>query len=320
MGSLGHLRGIPSYLASDPPLDIKPRRWIGHTVLAKNLSSSTRDALGAQERMAHPHPEAPQIIRRLEEGTESNFKFVKDTFLRKHLQRMKATYMFWTDIICHKKRTWASWREVLIANLKEGARFAEKISKLITYSYRWKTGVAFYNFPEEYIDEDAWGFDYFPSPFHLLPFEGDCDDFNITYNKATVDISLKDYFFEVGGKYVKESKYDIFFDDVDVVSSLTSKAVMVKAWKTEPNLTARAKRNFPGDVTTYFQYMETVVYKCPHEQRACWIPDIATNNSIKVVKKIVKEVLKSPCDYYFKRPTWDQLKNFLKKKVIKPIL
>lgn len=280
-------------------------------MLARNLNSSTRDALGAQETIDFPHPESQQIIRKITAETEGNFKFVKDPFLRKHLQRMKATYFFWNHTICRGKKRMMSWREVIISNLKEGSSFAERISKTITYSYRWRTGVAFYNFPEEYIDEEAWGFDYFPSPFHLLPFRGECDDFKVTYSCPTLNLDLKDRFMEIGSKYVKTARYDVFFDDVDVISTLTAKATMVRPWKTEPNLTARAKLKYPGDITSYFEYKEEVIYKCPHEQRACWIPTIATNNSVKLAKKIVKETLHSPCDYYFRRPSWSDLREFL---------
>lgn len=281
--------------------------------MKKNLNSSTRDALGAQETMSFPHPESSEVIRHLQEGSEGSFKFVKDPFLRKHLYRMKVTYMFWERCICLHRPRYAGWREVLISNLEEGPAYADRISKLLTYSYRWRTGVAFYNFPPEYIDESAWGFDYFPSPFHLLPFEGESDDYKVTYNDVKLCPSLKDDFLSVGEKYVKKSKYDIFFDDVDVVSSLTSKAVLVGPWKTEPNLTARAKRGYPGDITEFFEYKELVIYKCPHEHRSCWIPNIPTYNSIKVAKKIVKELLRSPCDYYFRRPGWNDLREFLQK-------
>lgn len=314
MGSVGYVNGFPTDLLDNPASEVKPRRWIGHSVLSKNLNSSTRDALGGQETFTFPHKETSKAVLRLENRTEGTFDFIKDPHFRKHLYRMKVTYKFWVEKAVNGRSTLMDWRQVLLSNLKEGPAFAERLSKLITYSYRWKTGVAFYNFPQEYIDERAWGFDYFPSPFHLLPYKGECDDFVITEKVPRLAKVLRDRFIEEGSKCVKEAKYDIFFDDVDVVSSLTAKSVLVRPGKTEPNLTARAKEGFPGSVTSYFTYQEAVIYKCPHEQRACWIPTIETHNSVRLAKKIIKETLKSPCDYYFKRPSWAFLQDYLRKR------
>lgn len=311
MGSMSYNKGIPCYFENPEPRAIKPRPWIGHRVIEKNLSSSTRDALGAQETFVFPHPETNQIVQKLLAGTEQSFEFVKDTHFAKHLRRMKATYLFWELHIVGRRKRMLGWREILIQNLQEGSSFAERISKLITYTYRSKTGIACSKFPEEYLDEDAWGFDYFPSPFHLLPFKGECDDFLIVNKSPPIDKELKDLFQEEGSKYVKKTTVDIFFDQVDVLSTLTSKAVLIEPNKTALNLTARAAQGFPGTVTNRFVYQEKVIYKCPHEQRACWIPDISTGNSVRLVKKIVKMCLKSPADYYFRRPSFSDLQEFL---------
>lgn len=304
-------KGLDPLKENNLPNTGDPRRWVNYRVFQQDLRSATRDALGAQETLEFPHKETNKAINALLEETEGSFEFIKDPFFRAHLNRMKATYQFWQFKIEPTKVKQIGWRGVLLRNLKEGPKYAEYLSKCLTYTYRDKVGVACYEFPKEYIDDAAWGYDYFPSPFHLLPYMGECDDYAVTYNRPTVHPSLKETFQELAEKYVRRINYDLFFDDADIISTLTNKAVMVGAWKTEPNLTARVKQGFPGCVTSYFRFKEKVIYKCPHEQRACWIPDVPTNNSIKLAKRIFQETLKSPADYYFRRPEWSELKEFL---------
>lgn len=277
-----------------------------------------RENLGRGSTIPWPHPEvgtAKKILERSQSLSDCNWSAIKDDLLRGHLMRTQQSLLWWEKRF--PKRCMGG-REVLFLNLEKGPVFAKNIDTAIKFSYRVVGGESLIYGGENdcLVDTDAWGFDYFPSPFHLLPFDSGeiVDDFNLAFEaRKEIAPDLASRFKARVREFVKQGPVP-WLDDLDRLGTFTSSSVMVGPWKTKPNLGVRTKNKGALDYTLDFKFMECQVFKNPHEQRACWIPDVKTLNTIKLLHKMAKEGLNCPFDYYYKRPKWDFLVEWLSER------
>lgn len=277
-----------------------------------------RENLGRGSTISWPHPEVGLAMRIVSEASsilDCNFSGIRDALLRGHLRRVQQSLAWWEKRF---PKRWMGAREVLFLNLKDGPAFAKRVDTAIKFSFRVVGGESLIYGGEDdcLIDDCAWGFDYFPSPFHLLPFDSGeaVPDFSLAFEaRKEIDPGLAIRFKARVREFVKQGAVP-WLDDLDRLSTFTCSSVMVGPWKTKPNLGVRTKNKGALDYTLDFKFMECQVFKNPHEQRACWIPDVKTLNTIKLLHKMAKRGLDCPFDYYYRRPEWAFLVEWLSER------
>lgn len=277
-----------------------------------------RENFGRGDQIEWPPADFQTLLKIISEADISSFPFhkVRDPFLRMHFKRFIKSLQWWADYTCDLPR-FMDPKQLMLESVQYGPTFADDLSKLIQYSYRYMTGINYETPDTAYtMPSEIWGFDYFFSPFHLMPWKRPkSQDFDLAF---TEPVCVKYYAIDAISSAIEASLRNVdftkppFLDDVDRIAMLTSSTYYDQRLnKTVINYIGRTKARCPLDVTDAFVFKECTVYKNPHESRACWIPTMATANTLRLLHKQAEKVFNNPFDRYASRPTYGKLTHFL---------
>jgi hypothetical protein len=262
---------------------VLPRKSPILKVWNKDISHSGADTF------QFPHAETQKLleglsrVRNLEEWTIPS---LKDKSFEAEIFRLKTTLIWWYNLPGDK---YLDPLTIMMRNLCSGPAFAESLDEALKYSFRISEGLAFNCNFEEYPDSamPCWGFDYFFSPNHLIPYRAPAgDDWKLVLNNPpeVSDSNLKKLK-EVIRDHINEVPKLPQLDDLDRLALQTGTKMLDDKNNRVYNFAYRGPRGTPLETTKYFRYQRLFVYKTPAESRECFVPDEKTRNSLLLIKK-----------------------------------
>jgi hypothetical protein len=236
-----------------------------------------------------PHCETQKVLEglsRVNHLGQWTVPSLQDHAFEAELFRLKETLLWWHNLPGEK---FLDPLSIMMRNLCAGPAFAEWLDNAVKYSFRISEGLAFNCNFEDYPEEAivCWGFDYFFSPYHLLPYSTPPgEDWKLVLNDAPIidhdDLQKLKTVIEDRIKLVPMLPQ---LDDLDRMKLQTSTKMLDDSNKRVYNFAHRGPRGTPLDVTNNFRYERLFVYKAPHESRDCFVPDEKTRNSLLLIKK-----------------------------------